>query len=83
MCKPLVIDLLQPLPEQQVEDLDAHDRADLRLGRKQGLKTGMWAGRAVKIPGPFVRQLHDAELLAVHDIVSGDAVTEVNSAGDG
>ena len=79
--------LLKPLPEEQVEEADALDRIDLRSGRKQGLKTGLWAGRAVNIPGPFMRQLYDVAFLTGHGIVGGEVLEEAvmteNSTSDG
>ena len=63
------MEIFQPLAEEQVELADSLDRID--LGRKQGLKTGLWAGRAVKIPGPYIREMYDVELLAKHGIIGG------------
>ena len=69
------MDIFQPLAEEQVEKADSLDRIDVKLGRKQGLKTGLWAGRAVKIPGPFSRELYDVEFLAKHGII-GETVEQ-------
>ena len=55
-CKGLVNEIYSPLDNGVVELLDAADRVDLQKGRKQGMLYGVWSGRVLRAPGPFIRE---------------------------
>ena len=52
-----------PLEPAYVEELDALDAVDLRAGRKQGLRSGTFSGRALQLPGPKIKHLYDVEFM--------------------
>ena len=63
-CRPIVELLYSPLDPAYVEELDALDAIDLRAGRKQGLRSGTFVGRAKKLPGPRIQQFFDDVFMA-------------------
>jgi hypothetical protein len=64
VCRTIVNALYSPLHDDEIELLDEEDRRDLKLGRRQGMRNGIWKGRAVRAPGPKTRQIYDVEWLA-------------------
>ena len=64
VCRTIVNALYSPLQDEEIELLDEEDRRDLKLGRRQGMRNGVWKGRAVRTPGPKTRQIYDVEWLA-------------------
>lgn len=62
-CRPIVEKVYSPLEPAYVDELDALDAVDLRAGRKQGLRSGTFSGRAMQLPGPLIRHLFDVEMM--------------------